>query len=39
MEGFSAILEGHADIADSEGWERNPFAHDVLGIWLPTRKI
>ena len=27
---FSAILEGHAGMADSEGWEINPFAVDVF---------
>ena len=27
---FSAILEGHAGMADSEGCERNPFARDVF---------
>ena len=27
---FSAILEGHADMADSEGCEKNPFARDVF---------
>ena len=28
--GFSAILEGHAGMADSEGCERNPFARDAF---------
>ena len=27
---FSAILEGYAGMADSEGCERNPFARDVF---------
>ena len=27
---FSAILEGHAGMADSEGCKRNPFARDVF---------
>ena len=27
---FSAILEGHAGMADSEGCDRNPFAQDVF---------
>ena len=27
---FSAILQGHAGMADSEGCERNPFARDVF---------
>ena len=27
---FSAILEGHAGMVDSEGCERNPFAQDVF---------
>ena len=30
---FSAILKVHAGVADSEGWEKNPFAQDVLGEW------
>ena len=30
MAWFSAILEGHAGLADSEGCERNPFAEDVF---------
>ena len=27
---FSAILEGHAGMVDSEGCERNPFVRDVF---------
>ena len=27
---FPVILEGHADMADSEGCERTPFAGDVF---------
>ena len=27
---LSAILEGHAGMADSEGCERNPFARDAF---------
>ena len=27
---LSAILEGHAGVVDSEGWEINPFAVDVF---------
>ena len=27
---FSAILEGYAGMADSEGYKRNPFARDVF---------
>ena len=39
MERFSVNLEGHAGIADSEGWETNPFARDILGIWLPPENL
>ena len=35
---FSAILKGHAGMADSEGCKRIPLLEKLLGQWWPTCK-